>query len=94
MSEKPKDVQDEVIESLLHYCEELLAQRTAYRKILLDSRMSKQTLQDLLDGEIEGTRKRLEPIYHTLWAYLRVEDWKGFRNTVQQALDRIQIGKE
>jgi hypothetical protein len=93
MPDKPKDEKDEVIKSLLNYCEELLAQRTVYRRALLDGRMSKQGLRDLLDGEIEETRQKLEGAFHTLWAYLRVEDWQGFHNTVRQDLDRIRDGK-
>ena len=90
MSDKPKDAREAVIESLLHYCEELVAQRTVYRKILLDGRMREPVLQDLFDGEIQETRQRLEPAFHTLWGYLRERDWRGLRNTVQQELDKIE----
>lgn len=93
MPDRPSSPKDAVIGSLLHYCEELVAQRAVYRKALLDGRMSKQGLQDLLDGEIEETRQRLEPAFHTLWAYLREGDWQGFHNTVRQGLNRIQDGK-
>jgi hypothetical protein len=93
MLEKPtKDAREMIIESLLHYCEELQAQRVVYKKLLADH-MRGPDLQDLFDGEIQETRQRLEPAFHTLWAYLRERDWQGLRNTVQQDLDRIEAGK-
>lgn len=88
MSENPKDAREVIIETLLRYCEELAAQRVVYRKILSDH-MRGPSLQDLFDGEIQETRQRLGPAFHALWAYLRERDWRGLRNTVQQAQDSI-----
>ena len=85
-----RDAREVVIESLLHYCEELSAQRVVYRKILLDGRMKPQVARDLFDGEIQGIRKKLEPAFHTLWAHLREQDWTELRNTVQRDLDKIE----
>lgn len=92
-AETPKvDAREVTIEALLHYCEELAAQRVVYRKILADH-MRGPSLQDLFDGEIQETRQNLESAFHTLWAYLRERDWQGLHNTVQQDLDRIEAGK-
>ena len=89
IEKKQSDSMKKVIISLLHYCEELFAQRGAYQKILADH-MNAQSAQELFDGEIQETRQRLEPAFHALWAHLREEDWQGLARTLQQELGRLE----
>jgi len=87
MQPQDEETIKECVHVLLQYCERLMVQRNALQSVV--QKLPGPTVQAHYSRVHPEIDRNLEAAFHPLYAYLRVGDWSGLRNTALQALDKL-----